>query len=72
MAFAFLMLAQLIASLENELVDERPCRQSSVSLGGRTFQLARHGILLAQCAVMPISGKFGDLIGRKRSWSPRC
>jgi EmrB/QacA subfamily drug resistance transporter len=66
MAFAFLMLAQLIASLDNQLV--ATALPTIVGDLGQAehFSWLVTAYVLAQCAVMPISGKFGDLIGRKR------
>jgi EmrB/QacA subfamily drug resistance transporter len=66
MAFAFLMLAQLIASLDNQLV--ATALPTIVGDLGQAehFSWLVTAYVLAQCAVMPISGKLGDLIGRKR------
>ncbi|AJE49121.1 MFS transporter [Celeribacter indicus] len=64
--FAILMLTQLIATLDNQIV--ATALPTIVGDLGQAehFSWLVSAYVLAQCAVMPVSGKLGDLIGRKR------
>ena len=63
--FGFLMLTQFVATMDTQIV-----ATAIPTIVGELGQAERFGWLvsayvLAQCAVMPIYGKLGDLIGRK-------
>lgn len=63
--FGFLMLTQLIATLDNQIV--ATAMPTIVGDLGQAehFSWLVSAYVLAQCAVMPVYGKLGDLIGRK-------
>ena len=64
-AFLFLLMAMFLATLDNQIVST-----ALPTIVGEFGQMERFGwvasaYLLATCAVMPLYGKLGDLIGRK-------
>ncbi|WP_174803946.1 MFS transporter [Martelella limonii] len=64
-AFLFLLLSMFLATLDNQIVST-----ALPTIVGEFGAIERFGwvasaYLLASCAVMPIYGKLGDLIGRK-------
>lgn len=63
--FAFLMVTQFIATLDNQIV--ATAMPTIVGDLGQAehFSWLVSAYMLAQCAVMPVYGKLGDLIGRK-------
>nr|WP_272213572.1 MDR family MFS transporter [Marinicella sp. W31]MDC2879531.1 MDR family MFS transporter [Marinicella sp. W31] len=64
-AFLFLLMAMFLATLDNQIVST-----ALPTIVGEFGAIERFGwvasaYLLASCAVMPLYGKLGDLIGRK-------
>ncbi|WP_319518237.1 MDR family MFS transporter [uncultured Martelella sp.] len=65
LAFLFLLMAMFLATLDNQIVST-----ALPTIVGEFGAVERFGwvasaYLLASCAVMPLYGKLGDLIGRK-------
>ncbi|WP_138464600.1 MFS transporter [Poseidonocella sp. HB161398] len=64
--FLFLMLTQLIATLDNQIVATALPTIVGELGEAEHFSWLVSAYVLAQCVVMPVYGKLGDLFGRKR------
>ena len=63
--FLVLMLAQLVATLDSQIVSTALPTIIGALGGADDFAWLVSAYILAQCVVMPIAGKLGDLFGRR-------